>query len=325
MIWLLGIIIMIGFASLFSGTETGFYTVSPLRLESEAESGNRGMQLVRRFLRNESALLITILIGNSLAIECVTLFSEHFLAEEVGLAPRFIDLTLMLVLTPTLFFFAELLPKDLFRRKPYSMVGGTVWVIAVCYVLFWPLMILLRGFSSLVQRVLNVEDQELYIVRGRERVFEVLEEGSRRGTLEARAEQMARNALGLQALQVTDVMTPWARVERLELDALDPTEGGDPAARIAHAHHSRLPVVEGGRVRGYVHQLEILAGKEAFDPQKHLHRFHYLDADTSVQAALSRLRTFGKRAALIGSPTEPLGLVSLKDLAERISGDLAGW
>lgn len=321
MIIVLVLLLLFGLSAVFSGSETGFYSVSPLRLESEAESGNRASLMIKRLLRNESGLLITILIGNNLAIELVTLYSEHHL-DGLGWLPReWIDLTLMLVLTPTLFLFAELLPKDLFRRRPFTLLQWTVWPMVFFYILFWPLMVILRLFGQGVQKLLGVEDQALYRVRGRERVFEVLEEGSRRGTLEARAEKMARNALGLQALQVTDVMTPWERVERLELDGRDL----DPRTRIAHAHHSRLPVVKAGKVVGYAHQLEILAGKEDFDPKKHLHKFLCLDAETSVQAALSRLSTFGKRAALVGSPLEPLGLVSLKDLAERISGDLAGW
>ena len=41
--------------------------------------------------------------------------------------------------------------------------------------------------------------------------------------------------------------------------------------------------------------------------------------------ALARLRAGGQRMAIVGTLTRPLGLATLKDLLEEISGDLAGW
>ena len=130
---------------------------------------------------------------------------------------------------------------------------------------------------------------------------------------------MAKNALGLSEIPVSEVMTPWSAVEKL--DAADP----DLYSKVAAADHSRLPISKGGVVKGYLHQLELLgAGPGASLPQ-HLHQLATLPPEASVQAALGRLRVLGKRAALVGTPESPQGLVSLKDLAERISGDLAGW
>ena len=318
MSWLL-LVLLILLSALFSGSETGFYSLSPLRLEADAEAGRGSARWIKRLLADEPGLLITILIGNNLAIELVTLLGEHRLSAS-GLVPAaWTDLVLTLTLTPILFFFAELVPKDLFRRRPYTLLALAVRPMAVFYVVFWPLMILMRALGTLVQRLLGIEGDEMYRVRGRERVFEVLEEGSRRGTLGAHAEAMAKNALGLASLRVTDVMTPWKKVEKLDLDL------GDLAERVARAEHSRLPAVRGGAVVGYLHQLEVLAAGPDHGPEEELHDLLCLAPDTSVHAALGRLRTFGKRAALVGELDAPLGLVSLKDLAERISGDLAGW
>lgn len=325
MSWLL-LVLLVGLSALFSGSETGFYSVSDLRLEADAEAGRGAARWIKRLLADESGLLITILIGNNLAIELVTILGEHRLSAS-GLVPAgWTDLVLTLTLTPILFFFAELLPKDLFRRRPYSLLAWAVRPMAAFYVLFWPLMVVLRWLGELVQRVLGIEDDELYKVRGRELVFEVLEEGSRRGTLEVRAEEMAKNALELSAIKVRDVMSPWETVEKLDLDAgEDAGSGAALRERVARAEHSRLPVVRAEVVVGYLHQLEVLAADPGTDPEEQLHDLLCLEPGTSVQAALGRLRTFGKRAALVGELDRPLGLVSLKDLAERISGDLAGW
>lgn len=321
MIWLslLALALLVVLSALFSGSETGFYTCSRMRIDAEAEAGHGSSLWIQRLLKDEAGLLITILIGNNLAIELVTHLADHEIGRTGLVSDGWRDVVVTLALTPVLFFFAELWPKDLFRRRPYTLLGLTVRPMAFFYLLFWPLMIVLRGFGVVVQRVFGVGTEDLYRARGREVVIEVLEESARGGALESRAEALARNALTLSTIPVSEVMTDWASVEKLELG----DQGLFDAA--ARAEHSRLPISEDGVVLGYVHQLELLSAGPDQDPHRLLHKLATLGPDTSVQAALGRLRVLGKRAALVGEPDQPLGLVSLKDLAERISGDLAGW
>ena len=321
MIWasLLALALLVCMSAMFAGSELAFYSMNELRIESEAEAGKSSARLIRRLLRNRSGLLITILIGNNLALELVTSLTESELVR-MDLVPEvWRDLVVTAVLTPVLFLFAELLPKDLFHRRPHALLSRTVYPVALAYVLFWPLMQVLRLLGTGVQRLFGVSDEELVVTRGREVVLEVLEESARGGAVESRAQLMAKNALTLSAIPVREVMTPWEAVEKLDLE--DP----DLFTAVAEADHSRLPLSREGAVRGYVHQLELLGAGPDRDPATLLHPLEALSPDTSVQAALGRLRTLGKRAALVGDPAAPLGLVSLKDLAERISGDLAGW
>jgi CBS domain containing-hemolysin-like protein len=51
----------------------------------------------------------------------------------------------------------------------------------------------------------------------------------------------------------------------------------------------------------------------------------FLVPGTPVDRALARLRSGGQRLAVVGTSERPEGLVTLKDVLEEISGDLAGW
>jgi putative hemolysin len=319
----IGLLVLL--SSIYSGSETGFYCVSQRRIEADAENGHNPSVWIRRLLKDETGLLISILIGNNLAIELVTLLSEHYLKRSELVGEAWLDLTVTLLLTPVLFFFAELLPKDVFRRRPYALLSWTVWPIAFFYFLFWPLMMVLRALTRAVQKVLGVQESALLRSRGREEVFEMLEESSRSGAMELRSETLARNALSLASIPLETVMTPWDKVEFLILDGQSGAEGA--VSMVAKAEHSRLPVIRDGVILGYVHQLEVLgrSAEQRTDFDSILHRLDCLAPSVTVQFALRRLSKGGQRAALVGTAEAPLGLVSLKDLAERISGDLAGW
>jgi len=95
---------------------------------------------------------------------------------------------------------------------------------------------------------------------------------------------------------------------------------------VARSPYTRIPVVdENGAVRGYVHQLDVLGEGEGADVLEHLRPLTVLPSGTSVDRALAKLRLGGQRLAVVGDLDHPSGLLTLKDLLEEISGDLAGW
>lgn len=307
------------FASgLFSGSETGFYSLSRLRVEAAAKSGDLRAQFVQRLQRDENALLVTILVGNNLMLEIATALADDRVASWSFVPASARELVLALWLTPLVFFFGELLPKDLFRRRPHALVPKVARALRIARVLLWPLSLPLRALTRLAERLAGVEEG---IHEGRQAaVIELLRQGTREGTLEPHAERLAQNVLSLKSTQLERVQVPWEEVDCL-------TQGESEESQrefVRRTTHSRLPAVdEGGRVLGYVHQLDVLSAPEA-PTLSTLRPVIALAPETSVDRALAKLRTSGQRIALVGSPEAPLGLVTLKDLVEEISGDLAG-
>lgn len=320
LLFLLVIALALFLSGVFSGSESGLYSVSKPRVQLEADEGLRGGRVLRRCLEARSALLVTILIGNNVALEVMTLAAEGWLdLAEASSLQR--DLTLSLVLTPGVFLFGELLPKDLFRRRPHVLMRSAAPLLAAARWVFWPLGVLLLALSRSLERLAGLEPERLSQRPRRAEVLSVLAEGRAVGALEPHAEELARNALGLRALSVTRAMLPWETVATLDADE------DDEALRraVAASCFTRLPVTRGGRVEGYVHQLEVLAAGAERPVLEAQEEILFVDPESSVDRALSRLRHRGRRMAVVGSPEAPLGLVTLKDLLEEISGDLGGW
>jgi CBS domain containing-hemolysin-like protein len=116
-------------------------------------------------------------------------------------------------------------------------------------------------------------------------------------------------------------MIPWSDVATLQAGQADERL----RACVAESQHTRLPVLGEQGVLGYVHQLDVLrAGPEA-PVLDFLRPTLAVPPEAAVDRALARLRAGGQRMAIVGTLAQPLGLVTLKDLLEEISGDLAGW
>lgn len=320
-LWIIAalIVLCLAVAFVFAGAESGLYSLSRLRVESDARSGHVGARLIRSLLVDEASLLATSLVGTCLAIELTTRLTGHWI-DTWGVPDAWHELVVAALVTPVTFFFAELFPKDLFRRRPHALMGATAPVIALGKGLFLPLTWPLRGLSYLIERWLGLSSDALARAQGREGVLELLQESSRQ--VVPHVERMARNVLELRGLSVERVMVPWSKVEHLSRGA----DAGKLYEKLAQAPNSRLPVVdEQGTVVGYVHQLEALGAGPGVPVLDHLRPLLSLEPGVSLDRALAQLRASGQRAALVGAPARPLGLVTIKDILEEISGELARW
>jgi len=322
--WLL-IVFALAASAAFSGSETGLYSLSRVRVDVEARRGRWVSRLVRWLLRNDAALLITLLIGNNLALELVTHQAEH-LAATVGVPAAGRELVLLLLLTPGVFLFGEVLPKELFRRRPYTLLGFTAPWVAVMRFAFWPLERVLFALIVLLERALGVEDRALRRFLDREAVLELFRESARGddaggGTSSAVAD-LVHNVTRLRSIRVSDVMVPWPEVVRLGAGK----SNEELFAEVCASPYTRLPV-EGaaGEVLGYVLQLDVLAKGSGAPVLGEMRALEPLARDTTVARALGRMRVAGLRAVFVGTPERPEGLLTLKDLVEKISGDLADW
>lgn len=316
---LLAFVFVLFMSGVFSGSEIGMYSLSRPRLEAECAQGHRAARLVRSLVRNEAWLLATLLVGNNLTYQASTLVGAWLLAP-LAIPAGFTELVITLVVTPPMLIFGELFPKDHFRRKPHALLGATAPILHVLRIVLAPVVFPLQLLGGGLSRLFGSDSAELTRVQGREAVIELLRE--RETTLQPQVEKLARNVLELRGRRVERVMIPWKKVEVLRSDAsLEVLR-----VRCAESTFSRYPITDAkGGVRGYVHQLEVLAASPDTAPASLLRPLLALEPDTPLDRALARLRASGQRAAVVGSPSRPVGWVTLKDLVEEISGELARW
>lgn len=322
-LWISALVLVVGLVgtAIFSGAETAFYRASKVRVDMEARAGSRTARLVGFLLARETALVIVLVLGLNLCLEFMTRDVEVLLVA-AGVPHSGIEIYLTLILTPIVFFFGELLPKELARRKPHAFLRIAAPVVVSMRFLLWPIERALFLVTATVSRLFGLEERLFQAGQGRDAVLDFLREGQKSGAIPHSAEQMARNVLNLRSIQVERCMVPWKDVTRLDARDAD----ADLYAVVSHSRHTRLIVVGAdGSVAGYVHQLDVLGGGPGEPVLDHLRDVRALDPGTAVDKALSRLRASGQRLAIVGDPAHPLGIVTLKDLLEEISGDLAGW
>jgi CBS domain containing-hemolysin-like protein len=138
---------------------------------------------------------------------------------------------------------------------------------------------------------------------------------------------IAERVLDLNERTVGDEMVPWDKVIRVNADD-PPGVLWDLANRTSV---SRFPVMEfgpgGTRVLGVVNLYEaLLHTRETSPPIRAMIKpALVLDRATPLRPALTRLKTGGEPLAIVTDRGRPVGLVTIKDLIEPITGELVTW
>jgi CBS domain containing-hemolysin-like protein len=113
-IWIwLGIIACITLSALFAGLNLAIFSLSQLRLQLEADGGNKDAARVLDLRKNSNQVLATVVWGNVGTNVCLTLLSDSVLA---GLGAFFFSAVMITL-------FGEIAPQAYFSRNALRMTA----------------------------------------------------------------------------------------------------------------------------------------------------------------------------------------------------------
>lgn len=127
LIWI-GILICISQSATFSGLNLAVFSLSRLRLEAAAQSGNRDAQRVMALRQDANYTLVTILWGNVAINVLLTLLAESVLA---GVAA-------FLFSTVVITFIGEIIPQAYFSRHALRVASLLSPLLRFYKILLWP-------------------------------------------------------------------------------------------------------------------------------------------------------------------------------------------
>lgn len=324
MLWSALMLVGFAFSAIFSGVETGIYRLNRVRLQILDHQHHRAAIALRRLLADPTVALTTLLIGNNIANYLGTA-SLAVVLDRLRFSDWQTVLLNVLIVTPLLFVFGETLPKDLFAAHTdrltyrfWPLLFGARWLFTVT-----GLIPLIAGLTRLVLRSIGERDR-LAPLHPRRQVENLVKEGVGHGLLTREQSAIVERVLELSRRTVEQVMTPWSKTIWLPADA--PASALLDLAR--QSPRRRFPVLDDRqKLLGVVAVDDVL-----YDPPpaeatvKQLsHQPLTLFRQTPLRVALDLLQRSHARLAVVLEGQAPVGVVTVKDLIQPITGELAGW
>ena len=324
-LWYAAVLLGLAGSAMFSGLETGIYTLNRVRLHVLAHTPRSNAAVLERLIDRPNRLLGTLLVGNNIANYAASLAIAALL-DQAGYRGWSQVAINAAILTPMLFIFGEVLPKDFFRshtnRLTYSFARPLRWLQRL---LTWtgPLP-LIDGVSWLLGRLLGAGERGADMLHPRRVMTRLMKESVGHGLITPYQSDMIDRVLQMGRLRVRDVMTEWAGVTAARTS--QPPEA--VWALADRVPYTRLPLLDrAGEPIGLLDVADVLMHEpERCPPLQELARpLARIQPDASCRAALLTLQQHRTSMALVIENHRPIGLVTTKNLVEPIVGELDVW
>ncbi|HBO78228.1 MAG TPA: hypothetical protein DD502_08730, partial [Cupriavidus sp.] len=318
---------------LFAMSEIALVTARKARLQRHIDEGDRGAMAAVKLGEDPTRFLSTVQIGITSIGVLNGVVGESTLAAPLGVWLQGFGIsattagyvaTAIVVAGLTYFsiVLGELVPKRLGQLAPEAIARMAARPISFLAVASTPFVKLLSSSTRLVLRLLGVKANRGPAVT-EEEIHALLVEGSEAGIIEQQEHTMVRNVFRLDDRQLASLMVPRGDVVYLDVEASE----DENLRRIEESDHARFPVVRGGMhdILGVVSARQMLAKRlrgEKAELTAVLQPAVFVPESVTGMELLENFRSSGGQVAfVIDEYGEVLGLVTLQDLVEAITGE----
>jgi len=322
------IVVFLLLSAFFSGVETAFLSSSRLKIELKMLQGSKAARILSDFKRQESKVLISILIASNIILvmctgeldEISTPFLESFLEKGHWLVTVFQTI----ITTVIVLIFAEYIPKAVFRRLSDRIIFPSAYLLRFFYVLLMPLTWIVNKISKAILVLLKAPSEDDVVQLGKKDLEHYIEEVSASASPQAPVAvdldtEMLQNALEFKETRAREFMIP-----RTQLVAVSEDESLAAIMQLfIETKHSRVLIYADNldHVKGFVHSNDFFGRPTEIAP--------ILKPVLLVPESMSAdvlLREFGETRRTVAIVVDEFGgtsgMITMEDLIEEVFGDI---
>ena len=323
------IVLMLLLSAFFSGMEIAFTSKNRLKLEIDRKQSRMFDRIADIFSRHPGQYITTILVGNNIALVIYSLYMSLLLRgifyalgwESIARNGSVAIETA--VSTVIIIFFAEFLPKSVFRNNPNFYYRALAPVIYFFYLLLYPIARLTTLISHGILRLTGrrVEERTTTHSFDREDLASLLDTNSSEPRPEPDNElKLFQNALDLADLRVSDCMVPRVDVEAVDIDD---TTIEQLTARFFDYKYSRIFVWRKSidNIIGYINSKSLFTRPAGISDV--MMQVNFVPETMPLQLVLQNfIKHRTNIAVVIDEFGGTAGVISLEDVLEQIFGEI---
>ena len=324
------LVVMMILSFFFSGIEIAFVSASRLKIELKERQGSRAAGILSEFKKKTPQIIITILIGNNLALVIFTTvwnqLSQPWL-EGIGLHPdeNFLQFTLLQAAMATIIILilAEYIPKAIFRRFADRIVFPLAIILKGWYYLFYFAVISVNYVSRRILKYLfGVSTEDAIVELGKQDLDVYIREvidASEHQPVPDLDTNMLTNALALTETKARECMIPRTEIECLPIEATIE----EVMEKFIETHLSKL-VIYGeslDEVKGFIHSSGMFENPQQIED---ILQPVMIVPESMPGDMLFKEFTENKRsiAIVVDEFGGTAGMITMEDLVEEVFGEI---
>jgi putative hemolysin len=221
----------------FSGSEIALVSCDKLKLKTESLRGNRKATLILKLMETPETLLTTTLIGTNVSTMALTVLVTATAIQLLGPGG---DIVAILLLSPIMLIFGEIVPKSVFQQMAEKISLVVIRPLAFVRLLVLPL-VLLFGWTAKSLAVRFGPGGPVVSPYATRQRLRLMLEGSDLPDLPGLDRNRLRRAILFSDMTVGEAMIPLAQV----VGAPDSISIKDLLLLATEAGHRRIPLYQG--------------------------------------------------------------------------------
>ena len=227
------VIFLLLVSAFFSGSETALTATSKLKLQSEANQGNKKAEKLLGLISRPSEFITTILIGNNIANLVLPV-----LVTTIALSNGFSVTWATVILTVTIIIFSEVFPKSIAAAFPERISMLVMPIINFLIIVFKPVTIVFNRMTDFITNKLSKGEKKPWTV-SKDELISMIEIADEEGVIDPHESLRVRGILDFTNLNVKDVL----QTPRVEMVALKYDMTFDEVSKIVtEGMYTRYPV-----------------------------------------------------------------------------------
>lgn len=322
-------IVTLVLSALFSGTEIAFVTADRVRLTIDSKRGGFITKIINRFYHDPEFFISSTLVGNNVMLVVYGMGASALLTPWLANWTHQDVILLMLqtlISTLVILFFAEFIPKTVFRINPNTSLRLFALPIFLFYIILYPVSWFSTWLSHCLMRLvgrkgeesprlhaLSVGDLNDYL----EETIDTMVETKKEVETEVK---LFQNALDFSSTHLRDCMIPRNEIVAVNFET---TTREQLSELFTQTGRSKIIVYKDDidTILGYIHVSELFIPEN--DWRLHINPVLYapeaLLANKMMRRLLAEKRSI---AVVVDEFGGTAGLVTLEDLVEEIFGDI---
>ena len=319
---LLGLACLLVLSAFFSGSETGLFSLSSVRIHRLVEEKKKGAVLVSELLREPRKILATLLLSNLFVNVFSTSLAEGIAADLFG--PKGLEICIV-VMSLTILIFCDLVPKVVAVSKAETVALWVALPLKLFMFVLTPIrVVLLRVANMFIDRIMPKGTPKKEPLSA-EQLKTAIYMGHQEGILSPEESAMLGGILELKYKTVKELMTPREKIFAFEI--------GTPLLTIYEEIRkrkiSRVPIfredLDG--VVGILYAKDLIMQEiielKAIQIYDLLRAPFFIQESMHLDQLIKEFRTQGLHIALVLDKEKKLsGLITLDDLMEIIVGQV---
>lgn len=315
---LISLLFLFLFAGILSLAETALASVSKNKIKIAAERGDSRAETALTVLENFDNAITTILVLHNLCTIAAATIVTVYVTKTWGIT--YVSLASILT-TIAAFFFGDMLPKSVGKKKSYSMTLATASLTHFFMIILSPISKFLAFFGNAAAKHIKGEDEGVT----EDEIQDIIEDMTEEGTLDEEQSELITSAIQFGDVKAENILTPRVRIVGIDIDM--------PSNQILdflkNQTHSRLPVYK-DTIDNIVGVLQIRTFMKAYiqsgkvpSISSLMDKVHFANPDSEISELLPLMSKHKITMAVIkDSYGGTLGIVTTEDILEELVGDI---